>query len=229
MKVKVLIADDDRSSRMIIKRIISKVDCEVHEASNGKEALEIARKIQPDVMIVDWNMPVMDGEELSKRIRNDAKLKYTYIIMLTGKGDIDDEIRGLKAGADDYITKPAPQAEVLARLESGIRMRALHNEVGELTRRVALLEMAATVGHEINNPLNVIFLSLDLAKKSLKDGRYDRVEKGLAMITETAERLREIAKKFVELREPQRTSYIDSLNMIDIHRDGASKKEGDGK
>ncbi len=218
MKAKILIADDDRGARMILRRVVSKLGCELHEASDGSEALEMARKIQPDVMIVDWTMPVMDGEELSKRIRNDPNLKYTYIIMLTARGEINDEIRGLKAGADDYITKPAPHPEILARVESGIRVRALQNEVRDLTRRVALLELAATVGHEINNPLNVIFLSLDMAQKALKDGNYERVEKGLAMIAETSQRLREIARKFVELKEPQRTNYLESLNMIDIHR-----------
>lgn len=229
MSSKILLADDDQNSRMILRRVLSKRGYEVIEASNGREALETAKKIQPDVMIVDWTMPEMDGEELSRAIRNDPKLKYTYIIMLTGKGDLNDEIRGLKAGADDYLTKPAPHAEILARVESGIRVRSLHNEVRELTRRVSLLELAATVGHEINNPLNVIFLSLDMARKALKEGQYDRVEKGLALIAETAERLKEIAKKFVELKEPQRTNYVDSLNMIDIHRKSSEDNEGDGR
>ena len=129
-----------------------------------------------------------------------------------------DRVRGLQAGADDYITKPAPHQEVLARIESGVRVRNLHNEIQQLTRRVALLELAATVGHEINNPLNVIYLALDMMRKSLKNGEFDKLEKGIQLIAETADRLKEIARKFVELKDPESTIYIDNLNMIDIHK-----------
>ncbi len=221
---KILIVDDDANARMILNRILTKENYEVREATNGKEALEIVGDFKPDVMLIDWMMPEMDGEQLAKWIKNDATLRYTYIILLTAKGETKDRVRGLQSGADDYITKPAPHQEILARVESGMRMRALHSEIQQLTRRVAVLELAATVGHEINNPLNVIYLALDMMRKSLKQKEYDKLERGFQLIAETADRLKEIARKFIELKDPQTTSYVNKLNMIDIHKKESDKQ-----
>ncbi|MGO9481673.1 MAG: response regulator [Candidatus Kryptoniota bacterium] len=218
MSPKILIVDDDANARMILNRVLSKAGYETQEAKDGKEALQAARGYKPDVMIIDWMMPKMDGEQLAIRIKKDPTLRFTYIILLTARGDVEDRVRGLEAGADDYITKPAPHQEVLARVQSGVRVRELQNEIEQLTRRLAVVELAATVGHEINNPLNVIYLALDMMRKSLKQKEYDKLEKGIQLITETAERIRLIARKFVELKNPQSTSYIDSLRMIDLHK-----------
>ncbi len=215
---KILLVDDDANARIILKRVLSKAGYEIMEASNGREALEAASKFKPDVMLIDWMMPEMDGEQVAKWIKSDTNLRFTYIILLTAKGDVKDRVRGLQAGADDYITKPAPHQEVLARVESGVRVRTLHNEIQQLTRRVAVLELAATVGHEINNPLNVIYLALDMMRKSIKNGEYEKIDKGLQLIAETADRLKEIARKFVELKDTDSTIYVDNLNMIDIHK-----------
>ncbi len=218
LSAKILLVDDDANARIILNRVLTKAGYEINEASNGREALEAAMTFRPDVMLIDWMMPEMDGEQLAKWIKGDPTLRFTYIILLTAKGDVKDRVRGLQAGADDYITKPAPHQEVLARVESGVRVRTLHKEIQQLTRRLALLELAATVGHEINNPLNVIYLALDMMRKSMKQGEYDKLDKGIQLIAETADRLKEIARKFVELKDPESTIYVDNLNMIDIHR-----------
>lgn len=223
MNSKVLIVDDDANARLILTKILVKAGYEVNEATNGKEALENVKTFLPDVMIVDWMMPELDGEQLAKKIKNDPALKFTHVILLTSKGDTKDQVRGLQAGADDYISKPAPHQEVLARVESGMRMRVLYKEVQELTKRLAVLELAATVGHEINNPLNVIYLALDMMRKFIKQGEYDKLEKVIDLIAETAERLKMISRKFVELKDPQTTSYVDALNMIDL-RENKEKK-----
>ncbi len=217
MSSKIMLVDDDANARTILNRVLTKNGYEVKEACNGKEALETVRAYMPDVMLIDWMMPEMDGEQLARWIKNDPTLRFIYIILLTARGDMKDQVRGLKSGADDYISKPAPHQEVLARVESGMRVRSLHHEIQQLTRRIALLELAATVGHEINNPLNVIYLALDMMRKSLKQKEYDKLEKGLDLIAETAERLKEIARKFIELKDPMSTNYVENLNMINIH------------
>jgi DNA-binding response OmpR family regulator len=223
LSAKVLIVDDDVHSRMILKKILAKADYDVKEATNGKEAFETAKAFMPDVMIIDWMMPEADGEQLTKWIKKDLDLRFTYIILLTSKGETKDRVRGLRAGADDYISKPAPHEEVLARVGNGVRMRTLYNEVQQLTKRLSVLELAATVGHEINNPLNVIYLAVDMMRKYVKQEEYDKLEKGIELIAETAERLKKISRKFIELKDPQSTSYVDNLNMIDL-RDDKEKK-----
>lgn len=217
MSSKIMLVDDDANARTILSRVFAKNGYDVKEARNGKEALETVRAYMPDVMLIDWMMPEMDGEQLARWIKNDPTLRFIYIILLTARGDMKDQVRGLQSGADDYITKPAPHQEVLARVESGMRVRSLHHEIQQLTRRIALLELAATVGHEINNPLNVVYLALDMMRKSLKQKEYDKLEKGLDLLAETADRLKEIARKFIELKDPMSTNYVENLSMINIH------------
>jgi DNA-binding response OmpR family regulator len=222
-KPKVLVVDDDPTARLIISRILLKGDYEVKEATDGFDGFEMAKAFQPDVMIVDWLMPGVDGEQLTKLIKSDPTLRFIYVIILTSKGEAEDRVRGLQAGADDYISKPMPNEEVLARVESGMRMRALYKELEQLTKRLAVLEIAATVGHEINNPLNVIYLALDMMRKYIKLKEYDKLEKGIDLIAETADRLRMISRKFVELKDPRSTKYVNHVNMIDL-RDDKEKK-----
>jgi sigma-B regulation protein RsbU (phosphoserine phosphatase) len=216
---KILLVDDDANARTILNRVLSKAGYEVREASNGREALQTAKEYRPDVMVIDWMMPEMDGEQLAHRVKNDSTLKFTYIILLTARDDATDLVKGLEAGADDYITKPVPNQELLARVQSGIRVRELQSEIEKLTRRLSVVELAATVGHELNNPLNVIYLALDLMRKSLKQKEYDKLEKGIQLIAETAERIKNLARKFVELKDPKITSYVENVKMIDLHRD----------
>ncbi len=216
--MKALVADDVPMIRKLVEFHLKQIGFDISNAADGAEALMLASNSKFDLILLDIMMPEMDGEQLAKWIKNDSTLRFTYIILLTAKGDVKDRVRGLQSGADDYITKPAPHQEVLARVESGMRVRRLHGEIQQLTRRVAVLELAATVGHEINNPLNVIYLALDMMRKSIRQKEYDKLDKGIQLIAETADRLKEIARKFVELKDPESTSYIDNLNMINIHK-----------
>lgn len=225
MKGKILIIDDDPNARMILSRILKKEGYEIREAENGMRGLEVTREFEPDVIIVDWMMPEMDGEQFSRIVKSDQRLKQSHIILLTAKGEIEDIVRGLDAGADDYIVKPAQHPELLARVRTGMRLRNLKNEIHELSHRVAVLEMAATVGHEINNPLNVLFLALDLLKSTMKNRDSEKMQRAIDLITESAERLKAISRKFTELREPARKTYVNDLNMIDIHTDKGLNEE----
>jgi DNA-binding response OmpR family regulator len=223
LKPKVLLVDDDVTARMIITKMLLQGDYEVREAVSGMEGFEMAKRFGPDVMIIDWLMPGLDGEQLTRMIKSDPTLRFIYVIILTSKGEPEDRVRGLQAGADDYIPKLMPKEEVLARVESGLRMRSLYKEVEQLTKRLAVLEIATTVGHEINNPLNVIYLALDMMRKYLKLKEYDKLEKGIDLIAETADRLKTISRRFLELKDPQSTKYVNHLNMIDL-RDDKEKK-----
>ncbi|MGC8595398.1 MAG: response regulator [Candidatus Kryptoniota bacterium] len=225
MKGKILIIDDDPNARMILSRILKKEDYEICEAENGKRGLEAAREFEPNVIIVDWMMPEMDGEQFSRIAKSDQKLKQSHIILLTAKGDTVDIVRGLDAGADDYIIKPAQHPELLARVRTGMRLKNLKDEIHDLSHRVAVLEMAATVGHEINNPLNVLFLALDLLRSTLKTRDLEKMQRAVDLIAESAERLKLISRKFTELKEPARKTYVNDLNMIDIHGEKERKEE----
>ena len=118
MAVSVLIAEDDHNIAELLQMYLEKEGYAVTVATDGGQGLAKFRAIKPDLVLLDVMMPVMDGWAVCKAIRAESQ---TPIIMLTAKGETDDKVSGLKAGADDYITKPFEMKEVLARIEKKAR------------------------------------------------------------------------------------------------------------
>jgi two-component system alkaline phosphatase synthesis response regulator PhoP len=122
-KIKILIAEDEEDIRELIHFNLFKEKFIVETAANGAEALEKARKSKPDLMLLDIMMPEMDGLEVCRLIRSEAKFENTGIVMLTAKGDEEDIVKGLELGADDYIVKPFSPKVVIARVKAVLRRR----------------------------------------------------------------------------------------------------------
>ena len=118
MAISVLVVEDDRNIAELLQMYLEKEGYAVTVAADGGQGLAKFRAIRPDLVLLDVMMPVMDGWAVCKAIRAEGK---TPVIMLTAKGETDDKVSGLKAGADDYITKPFEMREVLARIEAVLR------------------------------------------------------------------------------------------------------------
>ncbi|MBR2311536.1 MAG: response regulator transcription factor [Oscillospiraceae bacterium] len=118
MAISVLVVEDDKHIADLLQLYLEKEGFAVTVADDGGKGLEKFRAIGPDLVLLDVMMPVMDGYALCRTIRAESK---TPIIMLTAKTETDDKVTGLKAGADDYITKPFEMKEVLARIEAVLR------------------------------------------------------------------------------------------------------------
>ncbi len=118
MAVSVLIVEDDKNIQELLQMYLEKEGYAVTVAGDGGQGLTKFRAIKPDLVLLDVMMPVMDGWEVCKAIRAESR---TPVIMLTAKGELEDKITGLKAGADDYITKPFEMREVIARIEAVLR------------------------------------------------------------------------------------------------------------
>ena len=118
MAISVLIVEDDANIRELLQLYLEKDGYAVTLAADGGQGLEKFRSIKPDLVLLDVMMPVMDGWAVCKAIRAESD---TPVIMLTAKGETDDKVAGLKAGADDYVTKPFEMKELLARIEAVLR------------------------------------------------------------------------------------------------------------
>ncbi len=118
MATSVLIVEDDKNIQELLQLYLEKEGYAVTVAADGGQGLAKFRAIKPDLVLLDVMMPVMDGWEVCKNIRAESR---TPVIMLTAKGELDDKITGLKAGADDYVTKPFEMRELLARIEAVLR------------------------------------------------------------------------------------------------------------
>jgi phosphoserine phosphatase RsbU/P len=138
--MKILIAEDDATSRKILQILLSQWGYEIIVACDGDEAWNALQEPNaPQLAIFDWMMPGRDGMELCKLVRSSEALRTMYVMLLTSKGYKEDIISGFEAGADDYITKPFERLELQARIRVGERILLLQNTLNE---RVSELEKA---------------------------------------------------------------------------------------
>jgi len=130
----ILVVDDSPVSRKLVEQALEAADYSLLFAQSGREALDLFRRHSPSIVVTDWMMPDFSGLELCERIRGDAQREYTYVIMLSAKAEKDHVVKGLAAGADDYLTKPFDPGELLARVGVGCRTVELHREIDAKNR-----------------------------------------------------------------------------------------------
>ena len=118
MSQKVLVVEDDINIAELLRLYLQKDGFEVSHAADGGKAVEMAKEIQPDLVLLDIMLPVMDGWQVCRELRKSMKMP---IIMLTAKGETEDKVSGLEMGADDYIVKPFEVKELLARVHAVLR------------------------------------------------------------------------------------------------------------
>ena len=128
---RILITDDQPMNVDILQTRLAVHGYEILTATDGEEALGLARAQLPDLILLDIMMPKMDGIEVCRLLKGDGALPFMPIIMVTAKADTKDIVAGLEAGADEYLTKPVDQAALVARVQSMLRIKALHDTVQE--------------------------------------------------------------------------------------------------
>ena len=131
MTIKVLIADDEPNQIELISYNLRQAGFEVTHASDGQQALHMAEQQLPDIVILDWMMPVMSGIEVCKTMRSMTETRSIPVIMLSARGEEGDRTLGLDIGADDYMTKPFSPKELVARIHAVLRRSrpSLTNEI----------------------------------------------------------------------------------------------------
>jgi class 3 adenylate cyclase/CheY-like chemotaxis protein len=134
---RILIVDDIEANRDILDARLRPHGYELFQAADGEEALAAAREHLPDLILLDVMMPKFDGIEVTRRLKADSALPFMPIILVTAKADTKDVVRGIDAGADEYLTKPIDQAALVARVKSVLRIKALHDEVQAQARELA--------------------------------------------------------------------------------------------
>ncbi|RZU48937.1 response regulator receiver modulated diguanylate cyclase [Krasilnikovia cinnamomea] len=129
----ILVVDDDEDIAGFVAFNLELHGFEVVRARDGREALEVVESRRPDLAVVDWMMPNMDGVELTRRLRAEPLTSALPVIMLTARGMTVDKVVGLTAGVDDYLIKPFDTAELIARVSSTLRRTKEFREVSPLT------------------------------------------------------------------------------------------------
>ena len=120
-RVTVLIADDDATNRLLLRTMLERAGYAVVETRDGAEAMTIIERIHPDLALLDVAMPVLDGIRTTARLRTQADTAHLPVILVTALSASEDKVRGLDAGANDFVTKPYDRAELLARVRACLR------------------------------------------------------------------------------------------------------------
>jgi len=214
MKDKILVVEDEKDTRFILEKLLTRNNYEVVTAINGEDALEVLKTFSPKVILADWTMPVLDGLALCNILKSDEKYKGIYFIILTARSSLKDRIMGLDIGADDFLVKPVENQELLARIRSGVRIYNLQNELKNAEHNKAVIEMACTIGHKINNPLSSLVLSLKTIENELSEEDKVKLSEELKTINESVDRINKFVQQLIYLQNPQLIDYVDENRMI---------------
>lgn len=210
---RILIVEDEDDTRFILERLLSKNNYEVKCATNGEEAIAVLLDYSPKVVVADWTMPKMDGLEFCNLVKKNDKTKLIYFILLTARASLKDRVTGLDVGADDFLVKPIENQELLARIRSGIRIHNLQNELKSIEHNKAVIELACTIGHQINNPLSSLILSIQNLEGEIGD---DKFQEDFLIINKAVERIRKFGDALKNLQNPEMVNYALDNKMLKI-------------
>ncbi|MGQ9871137.1 PP2C family protein-serine/threonine phosphatase [Leptodesmis sp.] len=132
--VKILVVEDDRTTQLVLRRMLEEQGYEVATANDGIEGMEQARTFRPALIICDWIMPRLDGLEVCRQVKADPDLSTIYFILLTARGAVEDRVQGLDSGADEFLAKPVELSELRARVRAGLRLNRVYQALQDQKR-----------------------------------------------------------------------------------------------
>ena len=155
----ILVIDDDTAVQELLRRTLKKQGYEVTVASNGEDGVAQAQKLRPALIICDWIMPRLTGIDVCRRVKADPDLSTTQFFLLTSLGSIADRVKGLDAGADDFISKPIELNELQARVRAGLRLHQLSRDlkIAKQDLEAELAEAAEYVQSLLPDPMTEPF------------------------------------------------------------------------
>lgn len=213
---KILVVEDEKDTRFILEKLLTKNGYEVVSVHNGSEALDVLESFSPKVVVADWTMPVLDGLELCKILKSNDDTKVIYYIILTARTSLKDRVTGLDIGADDFLIKPIENQELLARIRSGIRIFNLQNELKSIEHSKAILEMACTIGHQFNNPLSSLMMTLKNIEEEVKSKKLSELDDDFKIVSQSIMRIKSLVDDLVHLQNPTTIDYTSENKMIKL-------------
>ena len=218
----VLIADDHEYMRLLITEVLRPLGHEIESVTDGEAAWVAWERARPPLAFLDWQMPGLDGIEVTRRIRAAEKGRPgTFVIVVTAYDPGDGLSTVLDAGADDYLTKPLTPNELRARLAIAVRRiaqeqarRAAEDALARARWLAGIGETTLALQHEINNPLAALLGNAALIESRII--RPDEYEETVAVIAEQARRIAAVVKRLASLRDPQSVEYHAGARMLDL-------------
>lgn len=209
---KVLIVDDSRAAQAVLAAVLGD-EFLIELMDDAVSALAAIELNPPDIILLDVNMPVMDGFEACRILKKDEHTREIPIIFITSLDSEDERVKGFEAGADDYVVKPVLPLELLARVRAHLGARKSRHDALVLERMTVFKEMAVTLCHEINNPLTTVNAYLHLL---LREDTSEKVKEIVAAVQVEVVRIAAITAKLSAATSAATTRYHRDISMIDL-------------
>jgi two-component system sensor histidine kinase/response regulator len=193
-KLTLLIVDDEERNIRLLKALLAPQNYNLREAMNGEEALQRIAEEPPDMVLLDVMMPKINGFEVCRRLKQDEKTKTIPVILVTALSEKQHRVQALEAGADDFISKPVDQTELIVRVKSLLRIKSYQDDISDRLLEIAaknarLLELEKVrdglshmIVHDLRNPLTAISTYLQLSSldaENLSESQQKRVDRCL--------------------------------------------------
>lgn len=178
----VLVVDDDASSRRFLRGLLKSKGHRITEARDGEDALAAIRKEPPDVVLLDVVMPRMDGFEVCRRIKGDPATALTHVLMITGLTNREHLLKGIKCGAEDFLTKPVEPDEVLLRVRNAVMAKQMMDELQQRSREderenTLLNRLHSLSGSDAGMALSLLALGAEMVAWRVSLGQLDNSER----------------------------------------------------
>jgi DNA-binding response OmpR family regulator len=224
---RVLVADDDPIVRLLVVAVFAELVLETEVACDGAEAWRIFEEWRPDLVVLDVDMPEVDGLEVCRRIREHDEDREVFVLFLAGR-DQPEVLEGLlDAGADEFVAKPTTPEDLRARfmvarrrISQDAERRRTEEELAKARWLSGIGEATLSLQHEINNPLSALLGYAELMIMEMKD-RGERSEL-LDVIHEQALRIAEVVRRLRRLKNPESVDYVGGSRMINLWKEHAT-------
>jgi signal transduction histidine kinase len=208
---KILIVEDDAELRQVLRGMLGSRYRTV-ECDNGEEALELARRERPDLILSDVMMPRASGLQLTAALRALPELADTPIVLLTARRGVDETLEGLSAGANDYVGKPFNPRELIARIETQLKLREATAQLAANERLSSVGLMSSGFAHEVRNPLNGLLNALGPLRELVDESNAGPAASELvSLIDQCGERLRGLAEELLSF-----SAHAPAEELVDV-------------
>lgn len=215
MNETILIIDDSETALLALRGLFERNKYKVLTCQYPKKALEILKETPPSCILVDYEMPELDGPAFCRIVKSDPTLRLMPIIVLTGTSQTEYLLNAIDAGADDFAEKSVDHRIILARVSAMIRKKELTEEVAKLRRIAGIRQIIATYNHEFNNPLTIALGNLAHLEVQVTDpSQMQRIKK----VSESLQRMTDLVKRIREIRDYVEDSYADIDSYISLKK-----------
>jgi DNA-binding response OmpR family regulator len=222
-----LVADSDPVVRLLVVSVLAELGAETRACASGADAWRTFEEWLPELVVVDADLPVVDGVEMCRRIREWDEKREVFVLFLTGRDHPEILDCVLDAGGDDFIAKPTTAEQLRARFVVTLRRMeqdaARRNAEAELSKArwlAGIGDATLALQHEINNPLSALLGNAELMIMEL-DEKGERNEM-LDVIHEQATRIAEVVRRLRRLKNPESVDYVGGARMINLWKEHAS-------